>query len=138
LLLFGCVIGSTVAGRLTNRHGRRSILLCRGAVLGTSISTGMAPSFTTFVLARFIGGLAVGGATILLPMYVAEVSPPSLRGRMGTLYQLSIVAGILMSHCINYLLRNAGASSWRWMFISGVVPLAIFFLLLMRAPETLR
>ena len=85
----------------------------------TSIATGAAPDFTTFVLARFIGGLAVGGASILSPMYVAEVSPPSLRGRMGTLYQLSIVVGILMSYCINYMLRNAGTANWRWMFITG-------------------
>ena len=138
-LLFGCAIGSTVAGRLTNRYGRRNILLWVAALFfTTSIATGVAPSFTTFVLARFIGGLAVGGASILSPMYVAEVSPPSLRGRMGTLYQLSIVVGILMSYCINYLLRNAGAANWRWMFITGVLPSAIFFLLLLRAPETPR
>ena len=138
-LLFGCVIGSTVAGRLTNHYGRRSILLWVAALFAaTSLATGVAPNFTAFVLARFIGGLAVGGASILSPMYVAEVSPPSLRGRMGTLYQLSIVVGILMSYCINYLLRNAGAANWRWMFMTGVVPSAIFFLLLLRAPETPR
>ena len=78
-LLFGCVIGSTLAGRLTNRYGRRSILLWVAVLFSaTSIATGVAPSFTTFVVARFIGGLAVGGASILSPMYVAEVSPPSL------------------------------------------------------------
>jgi sugar porter (SP) family MFS transporter len=138
-LLFGCVIGSTLAGSLTNRCGRRSILLWVAALFSvTSIATGTAPSFTTFVLARFIGGLAVGGASILSPMYVAEVSPPSLRGRLGTLYQLSIVIGILMSYCINYLLRNAGAANWRWMFITGLVPSVIFFVLLLRAPETPR
>ena len=138
-LLFGCVIGSTVAGRLTNHYGRRSILLWVAALFAaTSLATGVAPNFTAFVLARFIGGLAVGGASILSPMYVAEVSPPSLRGRMGTLYQLSIITGILMSYCINYLLRNAGAANWRWMFMTGVVPSAIFFLLLLRAPETPR
>lgn len=138
-LLFGCVMGSTLAGSLTNRYGRRTILLWVAALFSvTSIATGMAPSFTTFVLARFIGGVAVGGASILSPMYVAEVSPPSLRGRLGTLYQLSIVIGILMSYCINYLLRNAGAANWRWMFITGLVPSVIFFLLLLRAPETPR
>ncbi|MGD0497051.1 MAG: sugar porter family MFS transporter [Bryobacteraceae bacterium] len=138
-LLFGCVIGAAVAGRLTNRYGRRSILLWVAALFFvTSIGASVAPSFTTFVLARFIGGLAVGGASILSPMYVAEVSPPSLRGRMGTLYQLSIVVGVLISYCINYLLRNAGAANWRWMFAAGVVPSVVFFLLLLRAPETPR
>src|ERR1019366_5903089 len=118
-LLFGCVIGSTVAGRLTDFHGRKKILLWVAALFAaTSVATGAAPSFATFIAARFIGGLAVGGASILSPMYVAEVSPPPMRGRMGTLYQLSIVMGVLISYCINYLLRNAGASNWRWMFIT--------------------
>ncbi len=138
-LLFGCVLGATVAGWLTNRCGRRSILLWVAALFFlTSIGTSVAPSFTAFVLARFIGGLAVGGASILSPMYVAEVSPPSLRGRMGTLYQLSIVVGVLVSYSINYLLRDAGAANWRWMFAAGVVPSVIFLLLLLRAPETPR
>src|SRR5271157_2403317 len=138
-LLFGCVIGSIFAGRITDFSGRRRILLWVALLFAvTSIATGEATSFTFFVGARFIGGLAVGGASILSPMYVAEVSPPSLRGRMGTMYQLSIITGILMSYCINYLLRNAGAANWRWMFMTGVVPSAIFSLLLLRAPETPR
>jgi SP family arabinose:H+ symporter-like MFS transporter len=138
-LLFGCVIGSIFAGRITDFYGRRRILIWVALLFAaTSIATGEATSFTFFIAARFIGGLAVGGASILSPMYVAEVSPPSLRGRMGTLYQLSIVVGVLISYCINYLLRNAGASNWRWMFITGVIPSLIFFILLLRAPETPR
>ncbi len=138
-LLFGCVIGSVFAGRITNSYGRRKVLLWVSLLfMVTSVATGEASNFTYFVAARFVGGLAVGGASILSPMYVAEVSPPSMRGRMGTLYQLSIVTGVLISYCINYLLRNAGASNWRWMFITGVIPSAIFFLLLLRAPETPR
>ena len=138
-LLFGCVIGSIVAGRTTDFYGRRRILLGVALLFAvTSVATGVATSFTFFIAARFIGGLAVGGASILSPMYVAEVSPPSLRGRMGTLYQLSIVIGILLSYGINYGLRNAGASNWRWMFITGVIPSALFFVLLLRAPETPR
>ncbi len=138
-LLFGCVIGSIFAGRITDFYGRRRILLCVSVLFAlTSVATGEASSFTFFIVARFIGGLAVGGASILSPMYVAEVSPPSMRGRMGTLYQLSIVIGVLMSYCINYLLRNAGASNWRWMFVTGVIPSVLFFILLLRAPETPR
>lgn len=138
-LLFGCVLGSGLAGRLTDSYGRKKILLIVAVLFAiTSLATGLAPSFALFVVARFAGGLAVGGASILSPMYVAEVSPPSLRGRMGTLYQLSIVTGILISYAINYLLRNVGPANWRWMFITGVVPSALFFAMLLVVPETPR
>ncbi len=138
-LLFGCVIGSTVTGRITDFYGRKKILLWVALLFAvTSVATGLAPSFAMFILARFIGGLAVGGASILSPMYVAEVSPPTLRGRLCTLYQMSIVTGILVSYCINYLLRDAGPDNWRWMFMTGVIPSVLFFLLLLAAPETPR
>ena len=138
-LLFGCVLGSAAAGRVTDLYGRRRILLWVAVFFAlTSIATGLAPSFAGFLIARFLGGLAVGGASILSPMYVAEVSPPSMRGRLSALYQFSIILGILMSYTINYLLRNIGPSNWRWMFITGAVPAFIFFLLLLRAPETPR
>jgi MFS transporter, SP family, arabinose:H+ symporter len=138
-LLFGCGIGSTVAGRLTDFYGRKKILLVVAALFAiTSLGTGAAPTFSFFIMARFIGGLAVGGASILSPLYVAEVSPPSLRGRMGTLYQMSIVTGILISYAINYLLRDVGAANWRWMFITGVIPSVLFVLMLLSVPETPR
>jgi len=138
-LLFGCVLGSAAAGRVTDIFGRRKILLVVAVVFAlTSLATGLASSFSTFLTARFVGGLAVGGASILSPMYIAEISPPSRRGRMGTLYQLSIIIGILMSYSINYVLRNIGTTNWRWMFITGAIPALVFFILLMRAPETPR
>lgn len=138
-LLFGCVLGSAAAGRLTDRYGRRRILLwVAGLFAVTTAATGLAPSFTAFILARFAGGLAVGAASILSPMYVAEVSPPALRGRLCTLYQLSIVIGILISYCINYALHDAGPANWRWMFLTGVIPSVVFYVLLVRAPETPR
>jgi SP family arabinose:H+ symporter-like MFS transporter len=138
-LLFGCVIGSVLAGRITDAYGRRRILLWVSLLFAlTSIATAEAFSFSSFIVARFVGGIAVGGASILSPMYVAEVSPPSLRGRMGALYQFSIILGILMSYGINYSLRNAGGSNWRWMFVTGIIPSVLFFVLLLRAPETPR
>lgn len=138
-LLFGCVMGSVLAGRLTDTYGRRGILLWVAVLFAlTSLGTGLAPTFKWFILARFIGGIAVGGASILAPMYVAEVSPAAMRGRMGTLYQLSIVVGILISYIINYQLHDIGAWNWRWMFMSGVVPSVVFFILLLPAPETPR
>jgi MFS transporter, SP family, arabinose:H+ symporter len=138
-LLFGCVLGSVVAGRLTDTYGRQRILLLVAILfILTSIATGIAPTFALLVAARFAGGIAVGGVSVLSPIYVAEVSPPAIRGRMGATYQLSITAGILMSYCINYGLRNQGAWNWRWMFITGTLPSVLFFLALLRAPETPR
>jgi len=138
-LLFGATMGALVAGRLADVYGRRKVLLWVAVLFAlTSAATGLAPTFTTFVIARFAGGLAVGTASLLSPMYVAEVSPAKLRGRLGTLYQLSIVTGILVSFCINYLLRDAGPDNWRYMFMSGVLPSILFLALLLRAPETPR
>jgi SP family arabinose:H+ symporter-like MFS transporter len=138
-LLFGCGLGSTIAGRLTDFYGRKKILLVVAVLFAiTSLGTGAAPSFAFFIMARFIGGLAVGGASILSPLYVAEISPPSLRGRMGTLYQMSIVTGILVSYAINYLLRDVGPANWRWMFLTGVIPSVLFFIMLLSVPETPR
>jgi sugar porter (SP) family MFS transporter len=138
-LLFGCIIGSAVAGRITDRHGRRRILLIVAVLFAlTSAATGLAWNFHSFLAARFLGGLAVGAVSLVSPMYVSEVSPPTLRGRMGALYQMSIVSGILVSYCINYLLRDLGPDNWRWMFITGVIPSVIFLGLLLRAPETPR
>jgi SP family arabinose:H+ symporter-like MFS transporter len=138
-LLFGCVLGSFFAGRVTDRYGRKRLLVWVALLFAlTSVATAVAPSFPLFVLARILGGLAVGAVSLLSPMYVAEVSPPSIRGRMGTFYQLSIIIGILISYCINYLLRNTGPDNWRWMFLSGVAPSALFFILIALAPETPR
>lgn len=138
-LLFGCVLGCFIAGRLTDRYGRRNLLLIVAILFAlTSVATALAPSFTIFVTARFLGGLAVGGVSLLSPMYVAEVSPANIRGRMGTLYQISIVVGIIVSYGINYLLRNTGPNNWRWMFITGIIPSAVFFIFVLVAPESPR
>jgi MFS transporter, SP family, arabinose:H+ symporter len=138
-LLFGCIIGSFLAGRLTDQYGRKRMLVWVALLFAaTSIATAMAANFAVFVSARFLGGLAVGGVSLLSPMYVAEVSPASIRGRMGTFYQLSIIIGVLISYGINYLLRNTGVNNWRWMFLTGVAPSMVFLILVAFAPETPR
>lgn len=138
-LLFGCVVGAFFAGRMTDSFGRKRMLVWVALLfVATSIATALAPNFALFVLARFIGGLAVGGVSLLSPMYVSEVSPAAIRGRMGTVYQMSIVTGLLISYSINYLLRNTGAENWRWMFATGVIPSAVFLVLIALAPETPR
>jgi MFS transporter, SP family, arabinose:H+ symporter len=138
-LLFGCVLGSFFAGRFTDRYGRKRMLVWVALLFAvTSIATALAPNFSILVIARFLGGIAVGGVSLLSPMYVAEVSPASIRGRMGTFYQLSIVIGILVSYAINYALRNAGQNNWRWMFLTGIAPSLLFLTLIALAPETPR
>jgi sugar porter (SP) family MFS transporter len=138
-LLFGCALGCVIAGRLTDRWGRKKLLLLISVLFAcTSVETALAASFTAFVIARLLAGLAVGGVSLLSPMYVAEVAPASMRGRLGTMYQMSIIIGILISYGLNYLLRNTGGDNWRWMFFTGVVPSAVFFLFVSMAPETPR
>lgn len=138
-LLFGCVLGCFIAGGLADRYGRRKPLIVVAALFAlTSIATAAAGTFPVFVSARFLGGIAVGAVSLLSPMYVAEVAPHDLRGRMGTLYQLSIITGVIISFGINYLLRATGPDNWRWMFLSGVAPSAVFLLLISLAPETPR
>ena len=138
-LLFGCVLGSFIAGRLTDRYGRRRLLIFVAVLFAlTSVATALAEGFTSFVVARFLGGLAVGAVSLLSPMYVSEVSPPSIRGRLGAMYQMSIVIGILTSYGINYLLRNTGTNNWRWMFLTGVLPSVIFLVFVLLAPESPR
>ena len=138
-LLFGCVFGSLASGRLADRYGRKPLLLIVAVLFAlTSIATALAPSFSAFITARFVGGIAVGGVSLLSPMYVSEVSPPSIRGRMGTLYQMSIIVGIIVSYGINFLLRNTGPANWRWMFASGVIPSGVFLVCVLIAPESPR
>lgn len=138
-LLWGCIFGAAVAGRITDMYGRKKILLLVAVLFTiTSIGTGIAPDINIFVVARFLGGLAVGAASILSPMYISEIAPSSSRGRLVALYQLSIVLGILISYFINYLLHDIGDTNWRWMFLTGTIPSLFFFFLLFLVPETPR
>ena len=138
-LLFGCVVGCAIAGTLADLLGRRVIMLGVALVFAaTTVATGMANEFSHFLIARFLGGLAVGAVSLVAPMYVAEVAPPRLRGRLGASYQMAVVTGILASYFINYALRNTGPDAWRYMFYTGVVPSVLFFLLMLMSPETPR
>ena len=138
-LLFGCMFGAAFAGRVTDIFGRKKILIYVALIfVVTSVLTGLSGSFNTFILARFLGGLAVGAISMLSPMYIAEVSPAKHRGMLVSFYQFSIVFGILISYLINYLLRDAGVDNWRYMFYTGAIPSSLFFLLLFFVPETPR
>lgn len=152
--LIGCLVGAITAGKLSDRFGRKPILiLAAGLFICTSIGTGSAQTFTTFNIFRLIGGFAIGIASSLSPMYIAEIAPAHLRGRFVSINQLTIVLGILSSQIVNWqiaepvalgatadMIRESwnGQMGWRWMFWAMVVPAALFFIFSFMLPESPR
>jgi sugar porter (SP) family MFS transporter len=137
-LLVGAIIGAFGSGALTDRYGRKKILILVALFFAvTCAATAMATRPGIFIGARLFGGLAVGAASVLCPMYIAEVSPPGRRGMLVSVYQLAIVSGILISYLINYGLHDV-ENNWRWMFATGVVPSVLFFAGLFFIPESPR
>nr|WP_314266974.1 sugar porter family MFS transporter [uncultured Moellerella sp.] len=137
-LLVGCVIGSIASGYVTSKIGRKYALLISAIMFGlSSIGTGLAYDNDFFVINRIIAGISVGAISVLSPMYVAEISPSSIRGRMTAIYQLCIMLGILLSYITNYFLKDL-EHNWRLMFISGVIPAIIFFICLLFISESPR
>ncbi|MDX2151587.1 MAG: sugar porter family MFS transporter [Bryobacteraceae bacterium] len=138
-LLFGCVLGASIAGWLSDRFGRRRLLMVAALLFGLSALAAALPrNLPEFVVARFAGGVAVGVASLLAPLYIAEVSPPKVRGRLVSLNQMAIVSGILLAYFVNWLLSFQGQSSWRWMFAAAAVPSLAFFVALFFVPESPR
>lgn len=138
-LALGCIAGCILAGRVSQLYGRKPALLLAGFIfIISSLAMAFAPNLTFFISARFTAGISVGMASMLSPMYIAEVSPPRIRGRMVSIYQLTIVIGILMTNLINYTLRNYGDDAWRWMFGLGAIPAGIFTAGVLFLPESPR
>ena len=152
--LVGCMAGSVLSGGLRDKFGRRRLLIFSGFLFTLSaIGTGWAESFNTFVIFRLIGGVGIGLASNLSPMYIAEISPASMRGRFVSINQLTIVIGILAAQIVNYLIAepvetNATAEmilkswngqwGWRWMFWVETIPAFLFFLFMFLVPESPR
>jgi len=138
-LLFGCIAGAALAGRMTDSWGRKRILIfvAIGFAL-TSVWSALAGNLTMLVAARIFGGLAVGAASTVAPMYISEISPAKYRGSLVSMYQLFIMTGILISYLINYMLHDTGVNNWRWMFASGTVPSLLFLFMLFFVSETPR
>lgn len=137
-LLVGAIIGAFGSGILTDRFGRKKILISVALTFAiTCAITALAESPGVFVAGRLAGGLAVGAASVLSPMYIAEVSPPGRRGMLVSVYQLAIVSGILVSYLINYILHDI-EHNWRWMFATGIAPSVLFFTGLFFIPESPR
>lgn len=137
--LIGCVIGALAVGKPGDYFGRRLVLRVLALLfLVTAIGTGLAWNFSSFIVFRVIGGLAIGGASVLSPLYIAEIAPAAHRGRLTVTFQLAIVTGILVAFFSDYLLLNTGVNNWRWMFLSGAVPALVFFILLFRVSQSPR
>lgn len=135
----GCMVGALVSGRYGNRYGRKKLLIISSILLSISaVGSGVVNNLQMFFLFRFIGGLGVGMAAMLSPMYISEIAPANVRGRFVALNQFLIVIGILFAYLVNYFLLTLGENCWRWMFIAEVIPSIIFFLSMFLVPETPR
>ena len=145
--LVGCLVGAMVAGAAADKFGRKPLLVTAAVLFTVSaVATGIFNDFTLFNVARFIGGVGIGVASALSPMYIAEVSPADIRGRMVSLNQMTIVLGILAAQVVNMLLARETsvaesqawniAWGWRWMFWAETVPAALFLLMSFFIPES--
>ncbi|SFF10817.1 sugar porter family MFS transporter [Sunxiuqinia elliptica] len=129
--LVGCIVGALAVGRPADRFGRRTLLRVLALLfLISAIGTGFAANIQAFIIFRFIGGIAVGGASVISPMYISEISPAEYRGRLTVSFQLAVVVGILFAFFTDYLLINTGENNWRYMMLSMGLPAIVFYVLL--------
>lgn len=149
--LLGCLIGVIIAGVLSDRYGRKFMMILAAIVFALSaIGTGAATSLNVFIVFRIISGIGIGIASNISPMYLSEVSPPDVRGKFVAIYQLAIVLGILSAQIMNWLIAQPvipnediltswnGQMGWRWMFWAPIIPSIIYLLLTFIVPESPR
>lgn len=139
VLLWGCAAGAALAGWTSDRFGRRVALFVAGIMFCISaIGSAFPAHLWQLLAARVLGGLAIGSASLIVPIYIAEIAPARVRGRLVTLNQLAIVIGILVAFVSNYALSQVNHGSWRWMFGLGAVPAVALCLTLVWIPESPR
>ena len=144
-VLAGCAAGVLLVGTISDRFGRRlAMFLAAMMFLVSAIGTAVPNGIWTFIVFRIIGGIGIGIASISTPMYIAEITPANIRGRMVAVNQIAIVGGIALTSFINYFIAGRGdqawliETGWRWMFGTGIVPAVLFGLLLIPIPESPR
>lgn len=138
-LLFGCMVGVSIAGKAGDHYGRKKVLMLAAALFFISaLGSALSHQLFYFISARIIGGIGVGVASILSPMYIAEIAPAKYRGRLVSLNQLAIVIGILVAFFSNYLLVGLGENNWRWMLVVMAAPAILLFFSLIFVPESPR
>jgi sugar porter (SP) family MFS transporter len=143
--LIGCMIGAAIVGTISNRYGRKRLILISAFLfLVSAAGTALAPGFSTFIAFRVIGGAGIGVASMASPLYIAEMAPTRWRGRLVGVNQLAIVSGMLLIYFVNYRIAQMGSQAWnettgwRWMFASGAIPSLALLALLTLVPETPR
>jgi sugar porter (SP) family MFS transporter len=147
--LLGAAVGALSAGRIADRIGRISVMKIAAVFfLVSAIGTALAPNVLTIVIFRVVGGIGVGVASVIAPAYIAETSPPRIRGRLGSLQQLAIVSGIFLSFVVNWVLQHIaggpdndlwlGMEAWRWMFLVMAIPALVYGSLAFTIPESPR
>jgi len=141
----GCIPGAFFSGRLADKYGRKKMMIVTSFFfVVAAVGSGIATSLTQLIIYRFIGGIAIGMASALAPIYISEIAPAAFRGRLGMMQQLAIVIGILLAFISNYIISDSGLSfithenEWRYMLGMAVVPSLLFFVLLLFVPESPR
>ncbi len=139
--LIGTILGALFVGKFADKYGRRYVLFILAVLYFISaVGSGLAWNWSSFLIFRLIGGLGVGGASVVSPMYIAEISPAKLRGRLVAVAQLNIVLGMLIAYMSNYIISslNLGEVEWRWMFGVEAIPAFLFFVFLFTTPRSPR
>ncbi|MFV0605951.1 MAG: sugar porter family MFS transporter [Niabella sp.] len=138
-LALGCIVGCIIAGSISDKYGRKKGLMLAAVIFFlSSLAMAFSHNSVAFISYRFIAGIGVGMASVLSPMYIAEVAPAHMRGRMVSINQLTIVIGIFITNLVNYYLRNEGVDAWRWMVGLGAVPSFLFIAGVLWLPESPR
>lgn len=138
-VVFGAMAGNLLAGPMSDWLGRKKVLIIVAALFSISaIWSALATGYAEFIIARMIGGIGIGGAILIAPIYIAEIAPPKLRGTLVSFNQLNIVIGISVAYFSNYFLVDIGTDSWRWMLGVEAIPAIIYFISLFTVPKSPR